>query len=400
MREFKGYQQFLIVLLVSLAPAITLLIRGIVWGADSFAFWSYSCGNIGLANSLNSNLFTSFIYPLINCNFHNLIFLMWVFYFLGLLSIWIFAKALFHHQAWRLAVYVGALTPLFFLEGIRFENDLFGWCLMFIALGLWAICIEVYRNKPHLSVITLLLCISCAIFSVLFWTGSLILVPIFALIYLKNLRWIKWVVIYSILIFLLFQTNSIINSFASLLFPEKWIAEEIPFVGLIFILHILHTYKYIPIKFKLYGIFLLCFGAVKAKFMFLAIPLLLIGLLDKQIKSGLVLKKEIMGIKEIPVLYICGILLIGWVIMGVSAYPTQNDLMDMKQGIQLAKDQNITLYNSWGDGWMFVSLGFDTNYKSSIPNPDWNNLQRPYLAWSQNDLYNCTKIKNRIWKCD
>lgn len=133
-------------LLVSLAPAITLLIRGVVWGADSFAFWSYSCGNVGLAGSLASSFFAGFIYPLINCNFFNLVFLMWVFYFLGLLGAWVFAKLLFSHHAFRLAVYLGALTPLFFVEGLRFENDLFGWCLMLIALGLFSIFIRGVRN--------------------------------------------------------------------------------------------------------------------------------------------------------------------------------------------------------------------------------------------------------------
>lgn len=107
-----------------------------------------------------------------------------------------------------------------------------------------------------------------------------------------------------------------------------------------------------------------------------------------------------MGIKEIPVLYICAILLIGWVVMGVSAYPTQSDLMDMKTVISVAEKDGVKLYNDWGDGWIFVSLGYDTNYKMSIPNPDWNKLERPYMAWSTDELYNCTKLKKRFWVCN
>lgn len=177
------------------------------------------------------------------------------------------------------------------------------------------------------------------------------------------------------------------------------VSEEIPLVGLVFVLHILHFWKKIPFPITWYGIFLILLGALKSKYVFLAVLPLLMGLLSKELQSGLSLKREIFGIKEIPVLYVCFILMFGWFLMGLNMYPTQTDLNEMKYAIDLATVTNQQLYNDWGTGWIFVSLGYDTNYKISPPQPDWNNLQKPYLAWSKTKLLDCNFISNTIQQC-
>ena len=148
-----------------------------------------------------------------------------------------------------------------------------------------------------------------------------------------------------------------------------------------------------------YGVFLIVLGALKSKYMFLAVLPLILGLLSKELSEGLSLKRELFGVKEIPVLYVCFILMFGWFLMGLNMYPTQTDLNEMKYAISYSLDTNQLLYNTWGDGWTFVSLGFDSNYKISPPNPDWNNLQRPFLAWSKTKLLDCNFISNTIQQC-
>jgi hypothetical protein len=175
------------------------------------------------------------------------------------------------------------------------------------------------------------------------------------------------------------------------------VSEEIPLVGLVFILHILHFWKRIPKPLFLYGLLLLFLGALKSKYMFLAVPFLIAGLLDKYLKEGLHIPK--LGMNNLPLIPVSMFLLVGWVVMVSFAYPTGSDMSEMKQAIELHNTTNIPLYNDWGDGWTFVSLGYDTNYKISYPNPDWNKLQRPFLAYSKTEL-GCEHITTKIQKCN
>lgn len=85
--------------------------------------------------------------------------------------------------------------------------------------------------------------------------------------------------------------------------------------------------------------------------------------------------------------------------MGYSLYPTTNDLNEIKKAIQLSKDTNLPIYNDWGEGWIFISQDYPTKYFASTPNPDWNNLKKPYLAWTTETLPNCQTIKNKLKKC-
>lgn len=149
-----------------------------------------------------------------------------------------------------------------------------------------------------------------------------------------------------------------------------------------------------------YGILLLLLGVLKSKYMFLAVPLLLMGLMAKEDQKPLAFKREIFGVKEIPVMFVCLMLGVGWFFMGLNMYPTQSDLEEMKSAIKLSKDNNVILYNDWGDGWILVSLGYNTEYKSSYPNPDWNKLQRPFIAWSKTEILDCNKVTKKIQYCN
>jgi len=381
-----------VVLVLAALPGLVLLLRGTVWGSDSFAFWSVSCGQAHYAGMLSSpGWFVWFIQNIVNCNLVVLALITWFLYFLVLISIYFFAKKWFKEKAYLVPIYVACLTPLFFIEVLRFENDFFGWSLAFISLGLFSLFLE----KKSLGL--LFLSIFLAVFSVILWFPSIFILLLAVFLLDLPLLWYYLFLGIGFIIGLSQYLGYVLGSFN--FNPLTWVSEEIPLVGLVFILHILHFYKKIPLPLKYYGWFLLVLGALKSKYMFLAVLPLVFGLLAKELESGLSLKMEMFGIKEIPVLYVCLILMVGWVVMGLSMYPTQSDLNEMKRAVSYSLDTNQQLYNDWGDGWMLVSLGYDTNFKSSFPNPDWNSLPRPFVAWSKEKIVGCVLKGKRTQYC-
>lgn len=361
------------------------MLRGSVWGSDSFAYWAYSCfGNVVL-NDSNSFLF--FVKNIVNCNLFNLAVIISFLYFLVLLSIYFFGKKWFKDKAYLLPIYFACLTPLIFIEVLRFENDFFGWSLAFIALG----CFSLSNKKIGLIIGSLL-----AVLSLLLWVPSIFILLLAVFLMDLPLVWYYLFLGIGLVIGLSQYVGYALGSFTNGIGLNA-VSEEIPLVGLVFILHVLHFYKKIPLPVKYYGIFLLLLGALKSKYMFLAVLPLIMGLLAKELDKGLSIPK--LGIEKIPVLAFCVLFCIGWFVMGFSMYPTQTDLTEMKEVVNYVKDTNQLLFNDWGDGWMLISLGYDTNFKSSFPNPDWNKLERPFVAWSKEKIVGCVLKGKRTQYC-
>jgi hypothetical protein len=381
---FLMIKHFLGVLVVSLLPLVALLLRGVGWGADSFAFYALGCGNVSLVSQVSSDFFGRIVL-LFGCDFVFISILMWLFYFLALLSLWQIGKLVLGKNAWLLPVYCGTLTPLLFIEGLRFENDLFGWSLAFMAIALFCLAL---KAKRWLKVPLLLFSCVIGIVSVLIWSASLLLLPIALLLLPIKLGWKTLLTVLVFLGFILFKWGYILNSF-NLFHPAGLISEEIPLLGLVFVLHIAHFWRKTPQPFALYGTFLFIFGAIKAKYMFLATPFLLMAVIQKEKSVGLFLGKVKFPIH--PLIF-CAIFGISLVIMATNLYPIQTDLKEIKDLIQISGDQNIPIYNDWGTGWLFVYEGYNTRYKASRqPGFDWNELKKPYLAYSTTDLP-CNKI--------
>lgn len=392
---FRFWHKIVLFFVVVLVPIITLLVRGVVWGSDSFAYWAVSCGNNSVLSNLHSPAwFTWFLQNIISCNLYQLAFIYFLLYLCALSAVWVFGKHFFGGEGWRLPIYVGSLTPLFFVEVLRFEPEFFGWTLALISLGLFCLFIDKESGK---RINIELLAIPLGVLSVLIWFPSILI--LFMAVFLVKLssKAQKVSVVALVMVVLVTQFSYLMRSFNFNL--ETMIAEEIPFIGLAFVVYLLPFFKRIPGEFKWYGLFLLGLGVLKSKFMFLAVPILLLGVLDKQLKEGIKLKRPFMDINEIPVLYCCGFLLVGMILAGVSLYPTQSDMNEARWAVELAKDNNLPLYNVWGDGWLFESIGFDTNYKISYPSPDWNDLPRPFLAWNPEKLPNCEKLGKRLQHC-
>ena len=363
-----NFRHSFLVVVVSCLPALVLLIRGIGWGNDSFAFYA---------------AFPQF-------NFVTITFFMLIAYLFALLSLWILGNRVLGCDGWLLPVYVGTLTPLFFIEGMRFENDLFGWSLALVALAVFSLAIDAKKwlKVPLLTFFIILGGISCIV-----WQASIVLLPIALLLLPIKVKYKQVLIILIFFAFFFLQWNYIVHSFDL----TTWVSEEIPLLGLVFVLHLLHFWKKIPQPFTIYGIGLLVMGAIKAKYMFLATPFLLMALIKKEKSGGLFFGKTRLKL-HVPLF--CVVFAVGLIFMDVTAYPQQSDLDEMRTLIQTSHDTNVPLYNEWDSGWIFEYLGFDTSYKMYYPNPDWNKLSKPFLAYSTKDLdINCSKISKNSYLC-
>lgn len=317
---------------------------------------------------------------------------MWVFYFLGLLGVWFLGNYVFKSKGILLPIYVGSLTPLFFIEALRFENDLFAWTLSFLGLGLFCLYLEA-KNKPLKATLLILIGL-CLVFSLFTWLASILVWFSCILMLIKSDKLRKTLILVFVAIFVIIFYKYILQSFTSLIFSPSLIAEEIPFVGLIFIIHIIHYWNKTPQPFHYYSIILLIVGLIKVKYLYLATPFLLMGLIHKELTEGIIIRK-----KTIPVIFFVILFLFGFIFMGLNMYPTQEDMGELQTAINLAKDNNLQLYNDWGDGWMLIYLGYPTEYKCSIPQPDWNNLPKPYIGWSKREIIDCNNLTKKIYYC-
>jgi len=91
----KFWQQFVLIFLAALAPFIGLLLRGVVWGADSFAFLAVACGQQQYVASLSSPGWFTSLLPFFSCNIFLIGLVMFVLYFFALLGLWVFGKKFF-----------------------------------------------------------------------------------------------------------------------------------------------------------------------------------------------------------------------------------------------------------------------------------------------------------------
>lgn len=383
--------KFLLVLIVSLAPLFSLFLRGVLWGADSFAFLGASCGLVSL-KELGHPFFAQFV-PLFSCNFYLIIFVMWVFYFFGLIGVWVFGNFLFKNKGFLLPIVFGSVGVLFFVEGLRFENQLFGVCLSLMALGLFTLTLSYKKSLTGLFA-SILGIITCFL-SILCWFPSLFILAIAFFLLPVNLKHKNNCFFVGLIFFVIMfgQYFFFDPVFQLFFFPTDLISENLPLVGVVFILHIIHFYKYIPKNIHYYSLFLIFLGLANLKYMFFATLVLSVGLIVKELDQGLWVRDF-----KIPLIPISFLILGLLIFNSLSFYPTQSNVSELDLAIKLASDKNIDFYNDWGDGWLVETRGYSTVFKRSRPQPDWNSLDKPFVAYTKTVL-DCEKVNSRTWLC-
>ena len=89
---------FVKLFLLALAPTLSLVLRTTIWGADSFAFMSVSCGQFWYASNLSSPGWFTSLLPFFSCNFYLIVLSMFFFVCLGVWGLFKFGEKVFENQ--------------------------------------------------------------------------------------------------------------------------------------------------------------------------------------------------------------------------------------------------------------------------------------------------------------
>lgn len=371
----------LVLFLVCFIPFIGYFANPLLAFNDSYAFLSQTCGRPVLSD-LGSGFFKEFVLPLFPCNIFLIKLVLFGLYFVSILSVWGFARELVGEgKGFRVAFVSATLSPLLFFEAMKFENDIFGWCLCF--LSFWVISVSLRPNLAKKVRLPLLFVACCLLF-----LASIAYIPSIlggiALVFLAPLLLVP----IGLLIWLFLSTgigylgNSLVRaglvSEEMLGFGVPWIALMLPFI------------LDIPKKLRLPAIFLLIMGFVKAKFMLFAVPFLAFGVVEAD--------EKFRHHRWWPNLFVVGFVFVCvFSFMAFYTAPNTQDFVQINEAIKLSQDLNVPLYNDWSIGWWVYYLGYPTTYRGGYPNPDWNNLERPFVALTKEELP-CEKI-NKAFIC-
>jgi hypothetical protein len=369
-------KQGLILFIICLIPFLFYFVHPLLHYFDSYAFLAGSCG-----------IDTGFVIPFIPCNIFLIKLLLFFCFLVATFSISIFGEQIIGKKlGWRVGLFAVAFCPLFFREIVKFENDVFGWTLAFVGLAVFSIGLT---NKKHLyKALLMFFGYLIVIISIFMWFATYLM--------LLSLFLLSVYTYVFVIIGLIPITQQIIprinNVFQT---TQKKILEEIPLIGIFGILPFLLGLKFTPKKILLPTILLFAAGLIQNKFMILTIPFLAIGFT--------LFFEKLEKLRWIPnylILCLLAVSIFGFLSLSVS--PTQQEMNLVEESIIFSQDNNLELYNDWTYGWWLTYKGFDTNFKSSYPNPDYDNIEKPFVALTQQDL-NCLIIKKEnnmnLFKC-
>lgn len=368
---------FLYLFFVCLVPFLFYFVNPLLAYYDSYAFLSGTCGLIDV-----------YMLPFVPCNIFFIKLLLFFCFFVSVLSISVFGEQILGKKVgWRAGLFAVAFCPLFFQQFIKFENDVFGLTLGFVSLALFSIALN--KNKLTHKALIVFFSLLVLFFAWFLWQPAILISIAMFLLSVYSY-------FFSILLIIPFihQIPTYISTKWS--FGKYQVLEEMPLIGLFGIIFVLPGLKFIPKKILLPTILLLGLGLWKSKLMILAIPFIIIGFV--------LFVQKLERMKWFPNIYIISIIMVlvmGFFSLGVS--PTQQEMRIVEQSIQLSKDLNVPLYNDWTYGWWITYKGYPTKYRASYPNPDYNNLPRPFVALTKQQI-NCELIKKenkiKIFSCE
>ena len=349
----------IILFFVTIIPFIGYLFNPLLAYFDSYAWLGGTCG-----------MNTQFVIPFIPCNIFLIKLVLMSMYILSIFCIARFGESVLGKKiGWKVGLYSATLSPLLFQEALKFENDIFGWSFSF--MGLMLVGIGVSENKTKEKMEYILLGVVAIIISSFAWEGTLLL--LFAL----SLSVISLLLLSIPIVYLKFTmlTNYLTNSFVT----TKQISEELIGAGMIPTMFLFPAILDIPKKWRITGWILFVIGFIKIKYMLFAIPFLALGMV--------VFEEKYKHIKHFPnLVHIAICFAIVFSFMGLWMSPTPTQFENIDYAYELGEDLNIPVYNDWTYGWWIKYLGHDTNFKSSYPNPDYNNLSKPFIALTRKKL--------------
>jgi len=91
--------------------------------------------------------------------------------------------------------------------------------------------------------------------------------------------------------------------------------------------------------------------------------------------------------------------------------PTDNEWKVLDKTVELHNDTNFMVYNDWSFGHWLRIKGIETKYRSGGNDPDYNSIEKPFIALTTKDMgyiFGCKKIQGfgsstrniNLYKCD
>ena len=336
------------------ACSLGLFFRFSLFGYDSYA--TALCVRDSICSGLNYQPGALVLFGLMPFNLLVFKIIMFLCLFVSVLVLWKLVNALFDERtAWLSILVLFASTPFMLFEFGKFENEIFAFPL--ILFGIYLLFIKKwYFFVPFVASLVFWL-----------WPGYILLnffsSPVLELQFFSGVQTLFFGFVFLILFFLV---------------KDRWVL----FFGGCFL-----------------GV-----GLLSSHLTIFLIPLIVIGI------GNCIRLLSSKGYDTKNLILPCVILILCFNIAFFLAVPTNNEWVLVDKSITLSKDTNFPLYNDWSFGHWLRFQGQDTNFRSGGNDPNYFELEKPFIALTDKNLYGagCNHTENFdlltrsviIWRCE
>lgn len=346
----KKWFPILLVVVAFLLPSILYLTSNTFLGYDSYYFLAEVCGENPIYNAANNAPLHTELIPLLPCN-DFLLKLMLIALF-GLSMLIIYAIGEDYHKGWGIyTTLFTMISPILLYNSFKFENDAFAFPILFLAtlfflrhLSQRDNYVQTFFQKWGNIGISMFL----FLFSLGWWGGGVYLIIMLTL----------FEPILLIITFHLIVTYYVM--ILGPLLPDLNVNENNPLQGVftmifyIFMLIFPKNKRVFDFPYRGITLVTIAYGLINPKFMILALPFIGLALAHAYSIAHEIGKQRMMLIATITI--------IGFSIpIGLGTlHPSAIEHDAIVDTVQLASDENKTLFNDWGYGHMVIFYGGET----------------------------------------
>jgi len=361
-------KELLFIFAICLIIFTPFFVRPSFIGADSYYYVNHIC----FRDTIFSEPFIeTFLFDLFPCNFFVLKIVMFFCFFVSMLLMALIVEDFFKEKGWLSVFFVYGLSPILFFLVFKLENDFIGYTLLVLSILFYFKSIKHKYDKKFfiytaISLIVLYISAQISAINYFFLYVGAVNNPIFLL---------------SLIIGITTTQGTALTQ----LIPYFEVAEMFPLLGLttIFLLFL----AWIKPLHKKEMFVATILATLQGRFIFL-IPIIYAPSLMSSL-DYLNSKKKVNVYLFVGIYAIVGIL--AFSILTLDYFPEQNTFDIVLESISLAEDNNLLLYNDWEIGYLIRNQKYYTTYRGSPPNPDYNNLEKPFLALTKQKS-ECEKI--------
>lgn len=334
---------------------IGLWLRPNLFGFDSYA--SLAAVRFGWVDLLGFQPFAVFLFELLPDSLFIFKFLMFLSIFISITGFWVLVKHFYEERlAWLCVFLLLGLSPVILFGFGEFENEVFGYPFI-----VWGFVFFFVFKRKFLGLAFFLLSLGFW-----FWPGYFLL-------------WGRGGVVVEQQLF-----SGLINFWLLLLF--------------VFLIPVLKNKKL-----RVCGLIALLLWLFNAKFFIFLLPFVALAIAEaiKRLENFRVsnfVKNSVIFMSFLRnnwnLVYLLAFFgLIGWNIAFFMQQPTQNDLVGVREALELSKDSNLPLHNDWSYGYWLWSEGFKTKNNPGHYEYDINSFMAgPGIYLTATDL-NCVLVR-------